>query len=84
VLSGICIEQQRTTSDVCDVEIVDGAQADIAGAAYMSAPLAQAKTRKHAQSVQNRVKSVAQPLLVVPCKHSHNNSRFSRGYSDHT
>ena len=65
MLSGICIEQQPTTSDVCDVEIVDGAQADIAGAAYMSAPLAHS-------------------LLVVPCKHSHNNSRFSRGYSDHT
>jgi hypothetical protein len=51
-LPGLGQKHQPIAGDVCAVELVDGAQANIAGAAGMSAPAARAKARKPAQSGQ--------------------------------
>lgn len=51
-LSGPGQEHEPVAGDVCHVEPVDGAKANIAGAAGMSAPEVQAKALKQAQTVK--------------------------------
>jgi len=85
-LSGTGQEHEPAAGDVCHVEPVDGAQANIAGVAGMSAPAARAKARKQAQQAQQGQKgekSAAHPVPVSPCEHSCINSRCGGGYADH-
>lgn len=62
---------------------MNGAQANIAGAAGMSAAEARAKAQKPAQWGQKSVKSVANSALVSTSEHSRINSRGDGGYADH-
>ena len=79
---GIGQEHLSVAGDVCTVELVDGAQTNIAGAAGMSAPAAQAKTRKLTRPAQESMKSAANLALVLPCEHSRINSRCGGVYAD--
>jgi hypothetical protein len=62
---------------------VDGAQANFAGAAGMSASAAWARAQKQSQLSPNGWKSAMNPKLVSPYEHSRINSRLGGGYADH-
>ena len=81
-LSGTSQEHRPDAGDVCVVELVNGAQANIAGAAGMSAPAARAKAGKQTQRGQKSVKSAANSALVSPFEPSPINFCVNVGYAD--
>ena len=74
---------QLAAGDVCSIELVDGAQASIAGATGISAAAARAKALNQAQPGQESMKLVANSALFSPCKHSRINVSRSGGYAEH-
>jgi hypothetical protein len=62
---------------------VDGAQANIAGGAGMSAPAAWAKARKQDSLSPKTWKLGVNSTLVTACEHSRKSSRLGGGYADH-
>jgi len=71
-------EQQPVAGDVRHVQPVDGAQANIARGAGMSAPTA----REQAESSPKRGLVMTNSALVRSCEHSRINSRCGGGYAD--
>lgn len=69
-------EHQPNAVDVCTDQPVDGAQANIEGAAGMNALAERAKARKRVSLRPKCVKSVQKFSTTSPCNYSHINSRY--------
>ncbi len=66
-LKGVGQEHQPVAGDVCVVELVDGAQTDIAGGAGMSEPAAWAKARKQDSLSPKTGKLCVNSMLFSAC-----------------